>query len=85
LATALAEAYPERVERVIYVASYALPSGHRVVDHFARDVRAFIRPFVRVSRLGGWAALAAAVRPISRRGKGECPAVAPHARPPVSV
>jgi len=54
LATALAEAYPERVERVIYVASYALPSGHRVVDHFARDVRAFIRPFVRVSRLGGW-------------------------------
>jgi pimeloyl-ACP methyl ester carboxylesterase len=52
VATALAERYPERVKRVIYLASFLLPSGERVSDHFARDTDSYIRPFVHVNRLG---------------------------------
>jgi pimeloyl-ACP methyl ester carboxylesterase len=52
LATALAEAHPESVRRVIYLASYMLPSGHRASDYFASDAESFIRPHVKVSRVG---------------------------------
>jgi pimeloyl-ACP methyl ester carboxylesterase len=58
VATALAEAYPDAVRRIIYVASYMLPSGHRVSDAFASDEGSFIRPHVEVSRLGAWDRLA---------------------------
>lgn len=52
LATALAETYPDRVRRVIYLASFMLPSGHRVSDHFARDTDSYIRPFVGINKVG---------------------------------
>ncbi|MBL8946626.1 MAG: alpha/beta fold hydrolase [Myxococcales bacterium] len=58
LATALAEAYPDAVRRVVYLAAFMLPSGERVADHFARDRDSFIRPHVEVSRLGAWDRLA---------------------------
>ena len=58
LATALAEAYPDAIRRVIYVASYLLPSGERVADHFAADADSYIRRFVAVDRLGACDALA---------------------------
>ncbi len=51
LATALAEAYPDAIRRVIYLASYMLPSGERVKEHFASDDASFIRPFVALDRL----------------------------------
>ena len=54
LATALAEAYPDRVRRVIYLASFMLPSGDRVADYFSRDSGSFIGPHVEVNRLGAW-------------------------------
>jgi pimeloyl-ACP methyl ester carboxylesterase len=54
LATALAEAYPDAVRRVIYLAAFMLPSGERVADRFASDTESFIRPHVEVSRLGAW-------------------------------
>jgi hypothetical protein len=54
LATALGEAYPDAVRRIIYLASFMLPSGHRVSDYFARDTGSYIRPFVKVSRAGLW-------------------------------
>ncbi len=58
VATALAERYPHLVRRVIYLASYLLPSGHRVADHFGRDADSYILPFVEVNRLGAWDRLA---------------------------
>ncbi len=58
LATALAEAFPDRVRRVVYLASFMLPSGHRVADWFERDTDSFIRPHVVVNRLGAWDRLA---------------------------
>src|SRR5260221_11701632 len=54
LATALAEAYPESVRRVIYLASYMLPSGHRVSDYFAADHASYLRSHVEIDRLGAW-------------------------------
>jgi pimeloyl-ACP methyl ester carboxylesterase len=60
LATALAEAYPERIRRVVYLASYLLPSGARVADYFAEDHDSFIRPHVTIDRLGAWDWLAPA-------------------------
>jgi len=58
VATALAEARPEAIARVVYLASYMLPSGHRVADYFAQDEGSYIRPYVTVNRLGAWDALA---------------------------
>jgi pimeloyl-ACP methyl ester carboxylesterase len=58
LATALAEAYPERVRRVIYLASFMLPGGARVADYFASDRDSFIAPYVEINRLGAWDRLA---------------------------
>lgn len=52
LATALAEAFPESVRRVIYLSSFMLPSGHRASDYFASDAESFIRHHVKVSRVG---------------------------------
>lgn len=37
IATALAESFPDRIERVIYLAAFMLPSGHRAADWFKRD------------------------------------------------
>lgn len=54
LATALAEAFPDRVARVIYLASYMLPHGDRVADHFAKDRDSLIRQHVQVNRAGCW-------------------------------
>jgi pimeloyl-ACP methyl ester carboxylesterase len=58
VATALAEAYPERVRRVVYLASFMLPSGQRVADYFAQDTDSFIAPHVEIDRLGAWDRLA---------------------------
>jgi len=57
LATALAEAHSTSVRRVVYLASYMLPSGARAADHFAGDVDSFIRPYVDVDKLGASDAL----------------------------
>jgi pimeloyl-ACP methyl ester carboxylesterase len=57
LATALAEAFPGLIRRVIYLASFMLPHGQRVADHFSKDSDSMIRPFVRVNRVGAWDSL----------------------------
>lgn len=51
LATALAEARPHAVKRVVYLASYMLRSGERVADFFARDEGSLLRPHITVNRL----------------------------------
>ncbi len=60
LATALAEAHPEAVRRVIYLASFMLPNGQCVAERFAGDLDSFIGPHVEVDRLGAWDRLAPA-------------------------
>ncbi|MCA9576188.1 MAG: alpha/beta fold hydrolase [Sandaracinaceae bacterium] len=52
LASALAQAHPERVRRVVYLASYMLPSHARVADYFAKDEGCYLRPYVHVSKAG---------------------------------
>jgi pimeloyl-ACP methyl ester carboxylesterase len=54
VASALAERYPRRVRRVIYLASYMLRDGETAAGAFARDRDSYLRPFVEVSRLGAW-------------------------------
>lgn len=58
VATALAEAFPSAIRRVVYLAAYMLPSRHRVADYFAKDADSFIRAHVAVDRLGACDALA---------------------------
>jgi pimeloyl-ACP methyl ester carboxylesterase len=58
VASALAERYPDTVRRVIYLASFMLPSGDSVAKHFAADEDSFIRPYVEIDRLGAWDRLA---------------------------
>jgi pimeloyl-ACP methyl ester carboxylesterase len=54
LATALAEKHPRAVRRIIYLASFMLPSGDNVAEHFARDADAFIGPHVEIHRAAAW-------------------------------
>ncbi len=58
LATALAEAFPEKIRRVVYLAAYMLPNRHRVSDYFAVDRDSYLQPHVEVSWVGVWDRLA---------------------------
>jgi pimeloyl-ACP methyl ester carboxylesterase len=60
LATAFAEAYPAAVRRIIYLASFMLPTGERVLDHFQTDTDSLLQSHVEVSRVGLWDRLAPA-------------------------
>ncbi|MBL8937960.1 MAG: alpha/beta fold hydrolase [Archangium sp.] len=51
LATALAEARPAAVKRVVYLAAFMLGSGERVADFFPRDEGSLLREHVTVNRL----------------------------------
>lgn len=57
VASAVAERFPSRVRRVIYLASFMLGDGERVLPYFQHDEGSHIRPFVKVSRAGLWDAL----------------------------
>ena len=54
LASALAEAVPDRVERTIYLASYMLPPGDRAADWFRSDRKSALLPGIEVNRLALW-------------------------------
>lgn len=54
LASALAERFPERVERTIYLAAYMLRSGERAADQFRDDVGSKLRPGVHINRTRLW-------------------------------
>ena len=53
VASSLAERVPERIERTIYVASYMLPSGRRVLDYLP-DRASMMPGNVQVNHLGLW-------------------------------
>ena len=54
LASTLAEAFPDRIDRVIYLASYMLPTGKRGAEYFRWDKTSFLAPHVKISKLGMW-------------------------------
>lgn len=51
VASALAEAEPERVRASVYLAAFMLRSGERVVDHFRSDKASLVAPNVVVDRV----------------------------------
>lgn len=51
LASELAQRFPDRIERVIYLASYMLPNGSSAADYFRFDTKSLLLPFVRVNKL----------------------------------
>ena len=50
LASNLAQQMPDRIERVIYLASYMIPSGARAGDYFRQDKGSLIRPHVSINK-----------------------------------
>ncbi len=57
VASQLAELFPDRIGRVIYLASFILPTGGSVAKYFRTDRDAMIGSFVDISRVGMWDAL----------------------------
>lgn len=54
LASSLAEQFPEKIARTIYLASFMLPTGNRVAEYFRSDEDSIIAPYVEVSVPGMW-------------------------------
>jgi len=54
LASTLAQMVPEKIERTIYLASFMLPTGTRVVDYFRKDKDSVLAPFITVNNYGLW-------------------------------
>lgn len=54
LASTLAELYPGRIERIIYLASYMLPNGQRAATYFRADKQSYLTPYVQISKRGLW-------------------------------
>ncbi len=54
LASMLAETFPERIERVIYLASYMIPSGKRAAEYFRWDKGSYLTEHVTISKAGMW-------------------------------
>ena len=53
VASSVAEAAPERLERIVYLASFMLPDGQRVLDYLP-DRDALLTGHVRVNRFALW-------------------------------
>ncbi|MGH1352614.1 MAG: alpha/beta fold hydrolase [Methyloligellaceae bacterium] len=54
VASRLAELFPDRIERTIYLASFMIPAGQAVVDYFRADTGSLLRPGFELNRLGMW-------------------------------
>ena len=57
LAPLLAERFPEKIARVIYLASFMLPDQQRAATYFRDDRGSTLRPFITISKAGMWDAL----------------------------
>lgn len=57
VASQLAELYPDRIERVIYVASYMVPHGQRAAKYFKRDKDSYLTPYIHINKAGLWDSL----------------------------
>ncbi len=54
VASRLAELFPDRIERTIYLASFMIPSGKSVVDYFRADTGSLLRPGFELNKLAMW-------------------------------
>lgn len=57
LASSLAERFPDRIARVIYLASYMIPSGRSAAAYFQSDKDSALWPFISISKTGLWDSL----------------------------
>lgn len=57
LASMLAEALPDKIERTIYLAAFMLPSEKRAAEYFRWDEASSLRPHITINRGGMWDAL----------------------------
>jgi pimeloyl-ACP methyl ester carboxylesterase len=51
VASTVAELRPKRVRKVVYLASYMLRSGERVLEHFRSDSESLVLPNISINRL----------------------------------
>ena len=54
LASQLCEIAPDRIARVIYLASFMMPSGKAVIHYASKDKASSIGNFTDINRLGAW-------------------------------
>ena len=54
LASRLAEMFPERIARTIYLASYMLPTDRAAASYFRADKGSLLQPYVTISKTGLW-------------------------------
>lgn len=52
--TQAAEAYPERIRKLVYLAAFLIGDGETVVPHFMSDTQSLIMPNLLVNRDEGW-------------------------------
>lgn len=54
LASQIAEKHPDKVEQIIYIASFMIPTGKRVAEYFRLDKQSLLGPFIEISKSGMW-------------------------------
>lgn len=54
VASRLAELYPERVAKLVYLAAFLLPDGHRVLEYAQQDSGSRVRDNLDVNAEQGW-------------------------------
>lgn len=54
LASAVAEAFPDRIKRVVYLASFMIPNKQRVATYFRANKGSFLTPYITISKSGFW-------------------------------
>ncbi len=54
LASAIAEKFPNHIERVVYLASYMIPSKQRAATYFKADKGSLLTPHITISKSGLW-------------------------------
>jgi len=54
LASRLAETYPNRIERTIYLASLMLPTGKTAAEYFRLDTDSWLRSAFELNKVGMW-------------------------------
>ncbi len=61
LASAVSEAYPDRIKRVVYLAAFMIPHNRMAAPYFAADKGSLLQSHITVSKAGLWDALDPAI------------------------
>ncbi len=57
LASTLSDMFPDRIERVVYLASFMIADRQRAAGYFRADKASVLTPYVSISKSGMWDAL----------------------------